>query len=189
MAPVLLKTAVIGAGVAGLVAARELQREGHEVVVLEKSDQIGGTWVYTEEVEDDPIGAELDPNRKIVHSSLYSSLRTNLPRCLMSFSDYPFTAISRKHGAGEKQTYFPGHVEVLEFLKEFARHFGLTDLIRFNTEVVRVEVVENKDKWVVESRTIDQFISSSESEEEFDAVVICSGHHTQPRLAQLAGNF
>lgn len=189
MAPVLLKTAVIGAGVAGLVAARELQREGHEVVVLEKSDQIGGTWVYTEEVEDDPIGAELDPNRKIVHSSLYSSLRTNLPRCLMSFSDYPFTAISRKHGAGEKQTYFPGHVEVLEFLKEFARHFRLTDLIRFNTEVVRVEVVENKDKWVVESRTIDQFISSSESEEEFDAVVICSGHHTQPRLAQLAGNF
>lgn len=186
MAPVLLKTAVIGAGVAGLTAARELRREGHEVVVFEKSDQIGGTWVYTEEVEDDPIGAELDPDRKIAHSSLYSSLRTNLPRCLMSFSDYPFRALPRKDGAGE-QTYFPGHVEVLEFLKEFARDFGLIDLIRFNTEVVRVEVVEKKkDKWVVESRTRDQFISS---EEEFDAVVICSGYHTQPRLAQLAGNL
>ncbi|WP_300681200.1 protoporphyrinogen oxidase [Nocardioides sp.] len=37
-----MKVVVIGAGVAGLVAARELSRAGAEVVVLEGSDHIGG---------------------------------------------------------------------------------------------------------------------------------------------------
>lgn len=34
--------AVIGAGAAGLVAARELRREGHSVVVFERQNQVGG---------------------------------------------------------------------------------------------------------------------------------------------------
>ncbi|KAL2489646.1 hypothetical protein Fot_42938 [Forsythia ovata] len=59
-----LKVAVIGPGVAGLV--------------MEKSDQLGRTWVYDPRVESDPLG--LDPNREIVHGSLYSSLCTNFPR-------------------------------------------------------------------------------------------------------------
>ncbi|KAL2521931.1 Dimethylaniline monooxygenase [Forsythia ovata] len=49
--------AVIGAGVAGLAAARELRREGQQVVVVyEKSDQLGRTWVYDPRVESDPLG-------------------------------------------------------------------------------------------------------------------------------------
>ena len=43
--------AVIGAGAAGLVAARELVREGHKVTVFEKGSCTGGVWVYTDEVE------------------------------------------------------------------------------------------------------------------------------------------
>jgi cation diffusion facilitator CzcD-associated flavoprotein CzcO len=48
--------AVIGAGAGGLVAARELRREGHQVVIFERGDQLGGSWVYTPEVESDPLG-------------------------------------------------------------------------------------------------------------------------------------
>ncbi|KAK3170394.1 hypothetical protein Dsin_000172 [Dipteronia sinensis] len=59
--------AVIGAGAAGLVAARELRREGHAVVVFERENQVGGSWVYTQEVDSDPLG--FDPNRVAVHSS------------------------------------------------------------------------------------------------------------------------
>ena len=33
---------VIGAGLAGLTAARELQRQGHEVVIIEARERIGG---------------------------------------------------------------------------------------------------------------------------------------------------
>ena len=43
--------AVIGAGAAGLVAARELVLEGHHVTVFEKGSSTGGVWVYTDEVE------------------------------------------------------------------------------------------------------------------------------------------
>lgn len=37
-----MRVAVIGAGIAGLVAARDLRGAGHEVVVLEKSRGVGG---------------------------------------------------------------------------------------------------------------------------------------------------
>ncbi|MGB0731164.1 MAG: FAD-dependent oxidoreductase, partial [Miltoncostaeaceae bacterium] len=37
-----MRVAVIGAGIAGLVAARDVRGAGHEVVVLEKSRGVGG---------------------------------------------------------------------------------------------------------------------------------------------------
>ena len=40
------RVAVVGAGAAGLAAARELRAEGHDVAVLEASDHVGGTWRY-----------------------------------------------------------------------------------------------------------------------------------------------
>lgn len=173
-----LRVAVIGAGVAGLAAARALKTEGLDVVVYEKSDKIGGTWAYDPRVESDPLS--LDPNRKIVHSSLYQSLRSNLPRQLMGFSDYPF---STKRN-GDPRT-FPGHEEVLQFLNEFAADFGLVELIRFETEVVRVERVDMRnDQWVVESRNYE--VSFSEL---FTAVVICNGHYTIPKVADFPGTI
>ncbi|KAL7233566.1 hypothetical protein ACSBR1_017229 [Camellia fascicularis] len=63
------------------------------------------------------------------------------------------------------------------------RESPLTELIRFGTEVVRVERVDlRNDEWVVESRT-----SESNREEVFEAVVVCNGHNTRPRVANLPG--
>ncbi|XP_059651573.1 flavin-containing monooxygenase FMO GS-OX5-like [Cornus florida] len=168
-----VKVAVIGAGAGGLISAREFQREGHQVVVYEKGSRLGGTWAYDPRVESDPLS--LDPKREIIHSSAYHSLRTNLPRHVMGFSDYPFTA--RKNGDPRN---YPGHEEVLGFLNDFAMEFGLTELIRFDTEVVRVE--SRNDEWVVESRT-----SGLSSVDMFEAVVVCNGKHTEPRLANPPG--
>ncbi|XP_057805544.1 flavin-containing monooxygenase FMO GS-OX5-like [Salvia miltiorrhiza] len=168
--------AVIGAGVAGLAAARALKAEGHRVVVYEKSDRLGGTWAYDPRVESDPLS--LDPNREIVHGSLYQSLRSNLPRQILGFSDYPFSTKTNR----DPRT-FPGHQEVLQFLNEFAAEFGLVESIRFGTEVVRVERddLEN-DRWVVESRHQETNLN-----ELFTAVVICNGHHTVPKVADFRG--
>ncbi|KAI4323507.1 hypothetical protein L6164_023105 [Bauhinia variegata] len=44
-----VKVAVIEADILGLFAARELQREGHRVVVFEKQRRIGGTFPGHEE--------------------------------------------------------------------------------------------------------------------------------------------
>ncbi|KAJ6712292.1 DIMETHYLANILINE MONOOXYGENASE [Salix purpurea] len=173
--------AVIGAGASGLVAARELRREGHQVVVFEKDSQIGGTWVYTPQVETDPLG--LDPTRQIVHSSLYKSLRTNLPRESMGFMDYPFVP---RAGEGSDPRRFPGHAEVLKYLQDFAREFGIGEMVRFECEVVSVEMVDNK-KLKVESKRRRLDGDDDLLDEVFDAVVVCNGHFTQPRIAEIPG--
>ncbi|KAM4081618.1 hypothetical protein ACJW30_11G105800 [Castanea mollissima] len=175
-----LKVAVIGAGVSGLHTARELKTQGHAVTIFEKTKKLGGTWAYDPRVEPDPLG--LDPGREIVHSSLYQSLRVNLPRRLMGFLDYPFT--ERKD-----PREFPGHEEMLLYLEDFAKDFGLVELVRFEHEVVRVERVDEvSHEWVVESRTRRSESKEEEVEEEvFEAVVVCNGHHTEPRIAHFPG--
>jgi cation diffusion facilitator CzcD-associated flavoprotein CzcO len=173
--------AVIGAGAAGLVTARELRREGLSVVVFEQGDQVGGTWVYTPRVESDPLG--LGPIRATVHSSLYRSLRTNLPRECMGFRDYPF--VSRDDPDGDPRR-FPGHREVLMYLKDFAREFGIAELVRLETEVVHVGLVEES-KWKVISRKSGS--DEAGVDEIFDAVVVCNGHFTEPRVAEIPGIY
>ncbi|KAE8699717.1 late embryoproteinsis abundant protein-like [Hibiscus syriacus] len=175
------KVAVIGAGTAGLLTARELQKEGHHVTVFEKANKVGGIWLYTPRMESDLLG--LDPNREIVHSSLYKSLRTNLPRQAMSFLDYPFV---KKEG-GDPRT-FPGHEEVLRFLEDFANNFGLMELIRFGHEVIRVELVDEvSHEWIVESRTRKSESTWESKEGLFKAVVICNGNETEPNVAEFPG--
>ncbi|ESW29329.1 hypothetical protein PHAVU_002G061500 [Phaseolus vulgaris] len=169
--------AVIGAGATGLVAARELRREGHRVVVFERGDQVGGTWVYTPEVESDPVG--LDPNRSVVHSSLYDSLRTNLPRESMGFRDYPFRKREEK---GRDSRRFPGHREVLMYLQDFAAHFEIDELVRFGTEVVFAGLVEGG-KW----RVTSALRNSDPVDEIYDAVIVCNGHYVRPRLPHIPG--
>ncbi|XP_016694254.1 flavin-containing monooxygenase FMO GS-OX-like 3 [Gossypium hirsutum] len=85
----------------------------------------------------------------------------------MGFTDYPFV----KKGGGDPRS-FPGHEEVLRFLEDFARDFGLMELIRFGHEVIRVERVdETSHKWIVEFRTRE---TEPRWEEVFEAVVICN---------------
>ncbi|KAL2348139.1 hypothetical protein Fmac_002139 [Flemingia macrophylla] len=173
------QVAVIGAGAAGLVAAREIRREGHDVVVFEKGEEVGGTWVYTAEVESDPLG--LDPKRSVVHSSLYDSLRTNLPRECMGFRDYPFR---KREGKERDSRRFPGHREVLMYLQDFSAHFGIGDLVRFQTEVVFAGLGEGG-KWKVTSKSPH----TDRVDELYDAVIVCNGHYVQPRLPHILGYF
>ena len=62
------------------------------------------------EVEsDDLLG--LDPKRRRVHSSLYADLRTNLPREVMGFSDFP-NVPAALNGRSVDPRRFPAHPEV-----------------------------------------------------------------------------
>ncbi|VVA91068.1 unnamed protein product [Arabis nemorensis] len=173
------RVAVIGAGAAGLATARELRRESHSVVVFEREKQIGGLWVYTPRVEPDPLS--LDPTRTIVHSSLYDSLRTNLPRECMGFSDFPF--VPRPDDESRDPRRYPRHREVLAYLEDFASEFNLVEMVRFETEVVRVEPEDQK--WRVKSRNSDGI----SGDEIFDAVVVCNGHYTEPRIARIPDSW
>eukprot|EP00250_Pteridium_aquilinum_P006132 c16108_g1_i2 orf=97-1701(-) len=200
-----LSVAVIGAGAAGLVAARELQKEGHQVVVFEQeSAGIGGVWRYSQKAEDeDPLG--LSPHRTLIHSSMYLSLRTNLPREIMGFLDFPF--LPKHHDCSRDARRYPGHAEVLSYLQDYAVHFGLLPFVRFGQRVTRISInkplVNHGPAAVPAQSTPFQTENmlplqwSVVSEEErgcldattdlFDAVVICNGHYFQPKLASIPG--
>ena len=177
-----LRVAVIGAGAAGLVAARELRREGHAVVVYEAADEVGGTWRYSERAGPD------------THSSLYRSLRTNLPRDLMAFADFPFT-----HPFAGDARRFCGHAEVQAYLLSFAREFHLRPLIRFSTAVVHAAPVLGSSgdgdrdgggrgtdgdapphRWRVTS--VAAAGGEATAEELYDALVVANGHYAVPRM-------
>ena len=160
------RVAVIGAGAAGLATAAELLRERHAVTVFEIGAEVGGTWVYTEETEAE---APFDtPNNRIL-GSMYDSLRTNLPRNIMSFDDYPFDS---RGGGDDTWPMFPGHKEVLTYLRRFAQNRNLLQHIRFKTPVDEVEYIEPT--WRV-------------NHEVFDAVAVCNGHYSEPDMPAIEG--
>lgn len=170
--------AVIGAGAAGLVAARQLLREGLHVAVLEKSGRAGGIWAYEPRADADPLSR--DPAAPgAVHGSLYASLRTNLPRELMGFSGFPMAG---RVFAGDARA-LPGHREVLAFLDAFAEESGVAACVKLRSEVLRVAPLGHGERWVVAWRGDDGELV----EEEFDAVVVGNGHWTVPMVPKIRG--
>lgn len=64
------RIAIVGGGVAGLVVARHVvaRLDTYSLTLFEQTSQIGGTWVYTDEID-------LDKHGLLVHSSMYKNLR------------------------------------------------------------------------------------------------------------------
>ena len=106
--------AVIGAGAAGLVCARELLREQHKPVVFEQSTAVGGVWVC-------------EPNNASSHSPMYEGLVTNLTKEQMQFSDFAFPDACPE---------YPKRAQVLAYLEAFADQFAIRELVRFRTKEI-----------------------------------------------------
>ncbi|XP_035658194.1 senecionine N-oxygenase-like [Branchiostoma floridae] len=111
-----LRVAVIGAGPAGLCAARYLSAEPDRYVptVYEQTAAVGGTFVYTERTGTDEHGLPL-------RSNMYKNLRTNVPKEAMTFPDFPHDS--------SLPSFLP-HREVLRYLENYAENFGLHNHIK-----------------------------------------------------------
>ena len=154
------RIAVIGAGAAGLCAAKHLRQRGHTVVIFEAGTHIGGLWVY-----------ENDSGR----SPAYQSLRINSEAKVTGYRDFPIPA-----GA----SLYPSHVEIKDYLNAYADHFGLRDIVRFSSEVTGVEALPPDDgaqRWRVRLATGDA--------DEFDRVVVANGHQSIPVHPSFARDF
>ena len=181
------RVAVIGAGAGGLAAIRALEVEGHTAVGFELASDVGGTWRYARDVDAEDDAAR-DGGSK-VHGSMYASLRTNLPRELMGFAEFPF---HDSHGADDRR--FCGHEEVQRYLKAYAETFGLETKVKFNTRVTRVERVVRDDadaerawssQWAVTTTRADD--DGDACRDIFDAVVVANGHYSEPRVPKFPG--
>ncbi|XP_001603494.1 flavin-containing monooxygenase FMO GS-OX4 isoform X1 [Nasonia vitripennis] len=172
--PVTKKVCVIGAGAAGLCAARHLAKNsnaGFEFAVFEKTDRVGGTWLYTDRTGKDDNGLP-------IHSSMYKNLRTNLPKELMNFPDY------REIKGGNRSCV--SHDVIRDYLEDYAVHFDLKQYIRFNTivESVKPENDSPFTKWNVKVKHVK---TSTNEEYTYDAVMVCNGHFFEPYTPDIPG--
>lgn len=61
------KIVIIGAGASGLCAARHAISQGFDVSIFEQTENVGGTWVYTDRTGNDEYGL---PSLGTVYKSL-----------------------------------------------------------------------------------------------------------------------
>lgn len=94
----------------------------------------------------------------------------------MQFRDFPFPPGS---------PLFPSHRQVLQYIQSFAEQFNLLPLIRFNTIVVKAEPVGQA--WHVTSTEWQQGSTPVTKTEEYDAVVVASGHYIVPYIPYIPG--
>ncbi len=101
------RVAIIGAGPAGLVSAKECLAQGLDVTVFEKTDRIGGLW-----------------NSGIGH--VWEGMLANLSNESCHFPDFPYQS---------KVDLFPTQSQVLQYLYDYVDHNNLEGCIRFNSDV------------------------------------------------------
>ena len=104
--------AVIGAGVAGVSAARYLSSEGFAPTVFEAHSDLGGQWNLS------------NPN-----SGVWPTMRTNTAGFATKLSDVQYR---------EGVNIFPRNGEVLTMIRDMIAANGIGDLFRFGAEVTGV---------------------------------------------------
>lgn len=100
-----MRIAIVGAGFAGLSAAKVLAAFDHDVTVFEKAPDVGGVWSRTRR---------------------YPGLTTQNGSDTYALSDFPMPKHYPEWPTGE---------QVQDYLHAYAEHFGLLEKVRLNTEV------------------------------------------------------
>ncbi|RUS78357.1 hypothetical protein EGW08_013877 [Elysia chlorotica] len=152
---------VIGAGISGLAAAKCLKDDGFDVLLLERSGDIGGLWNYRE----GDYGV-----MKFTH--------INVSKYNYAFSDFPFP-----DGVPD----FPHQSDMCQYIRDYADHFGLTKLVEFHVKVTSVEQIG--EKWRVTGKQFKPGLEGEGQEVTYVSqfVAISTGHHAKPTLPKIKG--
>ena len=148
--------AVIGAGPSGLAAVRALRKRGIPVVGYEASHGVGGLWDIS------------NPR-----STMYESAHLISSRTTTEFREFPMRST----------VDYPGHAALLEYFREYADHFGLTELFRFDTRVTRLDPRDDGG-WDLTSVGPD-----GEHTHRYAGVVLANGTLAEPNVPTFPGDF
>ncbi|KAJ8123579.1 hypothetical protein ONZ43_g510 [Nemania bipapillata] len=192
--------AVIGAGISGVVSAAHLIKEGFGVTVFERTNTIGGVWCYDERVDIDPPfpntippaqdWKDLETKGLTVKEALvlhgppgpcYAGLKNNVPTSLMKSSLLPWP---------EGTEEFVDQGRMVQYVQDIAELHHVTENIQFHTRVESVTKLAGDTQWHIKTSTLqveDDTFSVRRKSEDFDAVVVASGHYHIPFVADIPG--
>ncbi len=172
------RVAIIGAGPCGIsqlhafASAKAKGVEIPEVVCFEKQGDIGGLWNYTWRTGTDEFG-------ETVHGSMYRYLWSNGPKECLEFADYSF-----EEHFGKAIASFPPRAVLADYIKGRAAKSGARDWCKFNHAVHAVECRDADGKFAVSVRDMK---SDSILTEDFDYVVVATGHFSVPNIPSFEG--
>ncbi len=155
MADETYKYCVIGAGPAGLAAAKNLKEWNLPFDVIEREDDIGGNWYYGKP-----------------QSSIYRSTHLITSKRFSEYTDFPMP---------DRYPTYIHHSLALEYLRSYARAFGLYDNIQFKQTVAGMEPAEGGKYWDVSFTTGET--------RRYRGVLIANGHNWDPNFPPYPGNF
>jgi cation diffusion facilitator CzcD-associated flavoprotein CzcO len=104
-------------------------------------------------------------------SACYESLHIDTSKWRLAFEDYAVPS---------DWPDFPSHAQLLQYFKDYVDHFGLRPTITFNTAVTRAERATDG-LW-------DVTLSTGETRR-YDVLIVCNGHHWDPRIPDYPGTF
>ena len=172
------RIAVIGAGPSGLAQLRAFQSaaksgaEIPEVVCFERQSDWGGLWNYT-------WRTGLDEHGEPVHSSMYRYLWSNGPKEGLEFADYSF-----EEHFGKQIGSYPPRAVILDYIEGRVNKAGVRDWIRFSTAV---RMVNYNAESATFSVTVHDLKADRMYSEEFDHVIVASGHFSTPNVPEFPG--
>ena len=153
------RVCIIGAGPSGLPAIKNISHAGIQVVAYDYNHDVGGNWIYNENES---------------HSSVFETTHIISSKTLSQYEDFPFKP---------EVSDYPSHQELRNYFQSYARHFNLYDFIQFNTLVKSCVRLPSND-WEV--TTIK---NEKEHVEIFTDLVVCNGHHWEPKYPNYPGSF
>ena len=142
------RTVIVGAGFSGIGMAVRLLGDGErDLVLLERADDLGGTW----------------------RDNTYPGCRCDVPSHLYSFSFAPNPNWS---------STFSSQPEILAYLRDVARRFGVIEHVRFSCELEGAEWDEERSCWL---------LRTSQGPMTADVLVCGQGALSEPKLPEIPG--
>ncbi len=148
---------IIGAGFAGVTAAKVLKSFGYDVTVFEKEADVGGVWSA---------------------SRCYPGLTTQNPKRTYELSDYPMPNDWPEWPYGE---------QVQEYIQSYTEAFDIADDILLNTEVTNAKLDWESETWTVTARRRGDGGPDEEIVRKFDLLIVANGIFSIPSIPPFKG--
>jgi len=171
----MLEVAIIGAGSAGLVAARHCLANGLRCSIFDAASTLGGAWSSSCSSSTATAPA----------AKMWDGLHTNLSKHTCRFSDFPW---SSSEIYPSSTPTFPSHIDMDRYLQSYAEEHRIGDYFHSNCQVTKITPLDDDD--IRDAGTIGwngyrvewtDTSSQTQHVKEFSGVVVATGFFARPK--------